>query len=171
MARLAKLRAMLASTPASTAPQLPSTAPPTQPASTASPAQPHPTAPQPAGHPPPTRPDTTEDSGVSPLTYVGFAVAGAGLVVGVVTGIVHLTETSSLEEECPDSVCPADKQADIDDAMTIGHVSTASLIVAGAGAILGIVGVAVSGSDEPAKSGLVLRPLVGPGFVGLGGEF
>ena len=120
---------------------------------------------------PPTQPDTGEQSGLSPVAIVGFAVAGAGVLVGTITGIVHLTETSALEDECPNSVCPPDRQEDIDDTATIGHVSTVSFIVAGAGAAMGIIAAVLSDSGEPEQSGSIVRPLVGPGFLGLEGRF
>ncbi len=110
-------------------------------------------------------------SGVSPVVYVGFGVGGAAAVLGTVTGIMSLSMVSDLEPDCPNDVCPREREDDVDTMKTLAHVSTASFIVAGAGAAAGLVALLGGDSDDDAESGLSVRPVVGPGAVGLRGEF
>ncbi len=119
-----------------------------------------------------------EPTGPSPLVYVGFGVAGAGLVLGTVTGIVSLSRTSSLQDECPNDLCRPEKQDDIDAARRIGHVSTASFVVAGLGAAVGLLAwlddddeAAAPSATEPAASALSVQPVLGVGLAGLKGTF
>jgi hypothetical protein len=114
--------------------------------------------------PPP--PSDGDGGGVSPLVPVGFSIAGAGLITGVVAGVVSMTQVSSAKDDhgCTD-VCPASEraalEADLDPARTTAWVSDIGFIVAGAGAALGVVGLVVtltdSGAPETGKVGNTLR--------------
>ncbi|RLB59007.1 MAG: hypothetical protein DRI90_15970 [Deltaproteobacteria bacterium] len=117
------------------------------------------------------QPDSTpaDSSGVSPLVYVGFAVAGVGAIVGGITGGISLSQASDLQDDCPENACAMDRGEDIDSMMALGHVSTASFIIAGVGAGVGLVALIVGGSDA-SETGSI-RPLVGPGFLGMKGSF
>ncbi len=122
----------------------------------------------------PTPPIDDEPAGVSPWVYVGFGVGAAGLLVGTITGIVTLTRSSSLEDECPEYQCPADKQSELDSAFTLAHVSTAGFVVGGVGVAVGVLALLVGGSSKPDdshQSGVSVQPLVGLGTVGLSGRF
>jgi hypothetical protein len=107
-----------------------------------------------------------DGSGISPLVWVGFGVAAAGVIVGAVTGGLALAREDELAEACPNKLCSEDQRDDFESGQTLAHVSTVSFAVAGAGAIVGIVALAIdlTRSDEV---GLVLAP----GAVALRGRF
>ena len=126
--------------------------------------------------PPPTTPspgapaasaDEGSSGGVSPLVYIGFPLAGAGLVVGSIAGIAAMGAASDLKDKCT-TMC---EQAEIDDANNVALVSTFGFVAAGVGTLLGVIGIFASSSDEEAAETSSLRPLVGPGLVGLRGRF
>jgi len=88
------------------------------------------------------------DTTLSPLVYVGIGVGGVGLIVGAVTGSVSLAKASEVKDQCfEERLCPRLVEATRDDAIAMAHVSTASFVVAGAGAVLGIVGLIVGGQQ------------------------
>ncbi len=137
-----------------------------------------PTAPDPVPGPgdetaPATTPeaDRAEIGGVSPLVYVGFGVAGAGLLVGAITGGLSMNQAADLKDRCPGDVCAPDIEGEVDTMMTLGHVSTASFIIAGIGAGVGLVGLLTGGSDEATETEGSVRPMLGPGFAGVTGTF
>jgi hypothetical protein len=121
------------------------------------------------------QPEEEDGPSVSPLVAVGFGTAGAALVVGLVTGIVSLVDGADLQERCPDDVCTRDKEAELDNGLTVAHVSTVSFVVSGVGAVVGVLGLILTdwnGEEEDLDAtGLVVRPLIGPGSIGLGGRF
>ena len=118
---------------------------------------------------PPDSSEPAESSGISPLVYVGFAVAGVGAIVGGITGGISLSQASDLKDDCPENACAMDRGEDIDSMMTLGHVSTVSFIVAGVGAGVAVVSLILGGS-EASETGSI-RPVLGPGFLGMGGSF
>jgi hypothetical protein len=121
-------------------------------------------------------PPGAEPAGLSPLVWIGFALGGAGLGVGAVTGIVSLVRTGDLKEQCQNGVCPAAAASDIDRAMLLANVSNVALGVGAIGVVLGIVGIAISG-DEASTGGdteaaaLELSPMLGPASLGMSGRF
>ncbi len=117
------------------------------PASTAAPAPESATSVGPS--PIPEQPPVARSHGFDTLTWVGIAVGGAGVIGGTLTGVMSLSKTSSLSNECPGYVCPPSAHGDHDSASTLATVSTVSFIVAGAGAALAIVSL-IAGHDEPA---------------------
>ncbi len=106
------------------------------------------------------------DGGVGGWTYAGFGVAGAGLVVGTVTGIVTLVAAGRMDR-CDDvnKVCPEDVH--VERAQTFGWISTISFAVMGAGLVVGGVGL---WSAKRSRSAGV-HPVVGLGHAGLEGAF
>lgn len=134
----------------------------------------------PPGVPPP--PPEEEDSGGSILTPIGaiaLGLGGASLVVGGITGVLAITEHSTLSDECnSDKECPEDMQGTLDDYRTFGDVSTVTFIVGGilaaGGVTLLIVG-ASSGGDEVGGRAepplLSLTPFVTPHGGGVWGTF
>jgi hypothetical protein len=74
------------------------------------------------------------------LTYVGFGVAGAGLVLGSVTGLMSLSKASSAKSSCIDNKCPPSTHDDIESSKSLATISTISFVVAGAGAVVGVIG-------------------------------
>lgn len=123
-----------------------------------------PTSPPPS----PEAPARSEPS-VHVLTYIGFGLAGAGLIVGAITGGLSLAKTGDLEEACPSKLCAATDEALHDEATTLSHVATVGFAVAGAGAILGVIGLfALSdGLFGDSDTALVLSP----GALSLRGTF
>ena len=91
------------------------------------------------------------------LVPIGFSIAGAGLVAGIVGGALSLSTVSSTKDEygCTDQ-CPRAAEAaieeDLESARTTAWVSNIGFAVAGAGAILGIVGVALTFTGGPETS-------------------
>jgi hypothetical protein len=109
---------------------------------------------------------------VSPLVWVGYGFTVVGAVAGAATGSAALAKSAALEADCPGEMCPGDEQATIDSMNLLSHVSTASFIVAGAGAVVGTIGVVLSvGGDGPRQEVARVAPILGPGFVGVRGQF
>lgn len=102
-----------------------------------------------------------------PLFLTGAVVAGLGLVVGTSTGVVSLDIASAVDARCDGTRCPADQRADAERATTLAHVSTASFVVAGAGAALALVALFVE--SPTTETGMVVT--VGPGSLSFGGSF
>jgi hypothetical protein len=75
-----------------------------------------------------------------PAAYVSWGLAGAATITGIVAGSIALSTRSSLDDICdPDKTCPEDEAAAIHRMQRAADISTASFVVAGAGAILGTV--------------------------------
>lgn len=107
---------------------------------------------------------------VSPLVYAGFSVAVTGLVAGAVTGGLALSRASDLQDACPDKVCTSDQRADYDEGVRFAHAATGCLIFGGVGAVVGVVGVVMSGRERTSAS----AQLVANGqsvMVGVEGHF
>lgn len=128
-------------------------------------AQPEP--PKPAESKPlPSPPETR----VSKLAYVGFAVAGAGLVVGSVTGLIALGRAHEFSTSCAEYnfQCPPWTRAKYDSSRRYGNVSTVSFIIGGAGLALGVYGL-LNRETVPSSPSVSLS--LGLGRVGLEGAF
>jgi hypothetical protein len=112
----------------------------------------------------------TDTSSRAPA-YVAFGVAGAGLIVGAVTGVMTLSAKSDLDDGCnPVSRCPPDQQDTLDRYRTMGTVSAVGFGVAAVGTGLGIALLLMNdGEERPAQSGVV--PFVGIGTIGAVGRF
>ena len=110
---------------------------------------------------------------LSPLVFAGFGTAALGVVVGGATGIGAFVVTGTVKSECPNHICPPSAQGDVDRSKALGTVATVSFIVAGAGAIAGLIGLAISKRRpvEPTPTSFVVRPTVGPGMLGVEGSF
>jgi hypothetical protein len=114
--------------------------------------------------------------GVSPLVYIGFGVGAAGIIAGAVTGAISLGQTSTLKDECgKGGACPRDLAGDIDSANTMANVSNISFAVGAAGAVVGVVGLFLSGGGEKAapkaEGHIRIAPAVWPGGAGVTGVF
>lgn len=131
-----------------------------------------------------TVPETSDEGATStgelawPVAYLGLAAAGVGVVVGAVTGGISLSIAGDVKEQCSDDACPTSTESDADRSLVLAHVSTASFVVAGVGAVLGAIGLGLAlaseedgtSADESAPTA-TLEPVVGVGFVGLRGSF
>lgn len=106
--------------------------------------------------------------------YIAFAVGGAGLIVGSITGALAFSKAS----DCPDKVCPT--QGDLDSAKSMATISTITFGVGIAGVAVGTVllltgnktseSVSATAHPRPAPK-LSLRPFIGVGSLGLTGSF
>jgi hypothetical protein len=126
--------------------------------------------PEKAAPPPAKPPEQPKSREMSPLTYAGFGVAGAGLVVGGVTGFMMFSKKSTLEDNCPDKKCGPDSHDDLDSAKTYATVSTVAFIVAGVGAGVGVVGLFLRPKEKEAAA-VRVEPFIGAGSTGLRGSF
>ena len=95
--------------------------------------------------------------------WVSLGVGGAGLITGVVSGVVMLSKKSDLEPRCPANRCPPSTHDDVDSFRRLRVVSTVGYVVGGVGVGLG----ALLWFTQPASSSsTALAPRVSP-FVGL----
>ncbi len=120
-----------------------------------------------------TEPSAPAASGHShALLFTGIAVAGAGVAVGTITGVMSLSKTSAIKQSCAGNVCPATSSDSLASAHTTATVSTIAFAVAGAGALVAIGSLLFAPSDPPAASaGLHVAPWIGVGSAGLHGSF
>lgn len=107
-------------------------------------------------------------SGVSTLAIVGFATAGVGIVVGAIAGGLTLSNSGDLADRCRGNACSESERSDLDSAYVTAHISTVSFAVAGAGAVVGIVGLLGGAAEAPAEA---LQILPGPGGLLVRGTF
>lgn len=126
---------------------------------------------------PPEKPPEPIAKSTSSLVYVGFALAGVGIVVGSVTGIMAMSKTSAAKESCDGTRCPPSTHDDLSSARTMATVSTISFAAAAVGLGVGIYGLIASkgGAEDPPKAALGpfrrLEPSVGFGTIALTGVF
>jgi len=111
------------------------------------------------------------------LVYGGFGLGAVGLGVGVVTGLLSFSKVSDVKKDCPNDVCPASRQGDLDSAKSLGTISTIAFIAGGVGVGAGIVGLVLQSkqsNSEPSpgpSAKLTISPDVGPTWMGLHGSF
>lgn len=109
----------------------------------------------------------------SPLTFIGFAGASAGLALTVSAAYVFVTATSDLDEKCGVRFCPATNESEIRrrDAWglitLVGGLSTVGFLAAG------IIGVSNPKKETVVVGGTApsVRPTIGLGSLGLQGTF
>lgn len=109
----------------------------------------------------------------SPLLWVGVGVAVVGAAAGTVTGLVSMGKTSDVESGCgANNRCPPSTHDALDGARMFATISTVSFVVAGAGAGVAVVALAMGRrpSSEQTASPRV-TPWVGAGGAGLVGSF
>ncbi len=106
-----------------------------------------------------------------PMAWIGYAVAGTGVLVGSITGAVSLAAAAEAKEFCDGNDCTALDQSVVDRSLLTAHISTASFVIAGVAAAVGTVAVIISlDADEepgatpsaelqlgPAHAGVLLR--------------
>jgi hypothetical protein len=81
-----------------------------------------------------------------PLVYAGIGVAGAGVVVGSITGGLSLSDTATLQASCqPDTgECGLDQLTVLNRAHALANASTAGFVAAGVGAAVAIPALVLS---------------------------
>jgi hypothetical protein len=101
-----------------------------------------------------------DDTTAVALMAAGFGVAGAGVLIGSITGILATDQASEIAQSCPAGQCPPATHDDLDAATTLGNVSTAMFVVGAAGAVVGTIGLALLlSTDEPEEAtAIVLTP-------------
>jgi hypothetical protein len=118
--------------------------------------------------------DAPEPAKSSKGSYVpailAFGVAGAGAVVGGITGAMTFAKQSDLAKVCPNKTCGPAQYGDVDSANTLGLVSTISFIAAGSSAVLGVVLLIVGKpKSEPKPENTAIW--LGLGSAGIRGTF
>lgn len=118
--------------------------------------------------PPPPAPAVEEPTSVPTLAWIGFGVAGVGLIAGGVTGAMSFSAASSVRDRCVDGRCPPSTHDDLDKGKALGTISTVSFVLAGVGAAVGVYAL-ISRPKSPEKPAVSLY--LGPGSAGLVGSF
>lgn len=104
----------------------------------------------------------------SPLVYIGFGTAIAGVAVGTITGVMAFGKAGTAKDECPNTNdCSVTGKDAVDSGRTLGTISTIGFVVAGVGAAVGVYGL-VWGKP---KSSASVAVSVGPMGGGLRGTF
>ena len=109
-------------------------------------------------------------------SYIGFGVAGVGLIAGTIFIVSANGNESDADDICnlPGGECPDTRRAEVeqldDDAASNRSLATVSFIVGGVGLAAGGVLLGLSFSDS-SDSAAGVRPWVGLGTVGLNGRF
>jgi hypothetical protein len=85
------------------------------------------------------------------LVLGGFGLAGAGLLAGSISGVLSLSKTADIKASsgCAGTVCGPAEYGDIRSARSLATVSTASFVVAGAGVVIGILGLLAGTPSSP----------------------
>jgi len=106
----------------------------------------------------------------NPLVWVGFSVAGAGAVVGSITGILAFSKHADIVSRCENNRCPPDTHADIESGERMGNISTLSFVIAGVGAGVGVYGL-LNPPSADAKAEPTVGLWLGPSSAGVRGAF
>lgn len=116
------------------------------------------------------------------LMFGGFGVAVVGIGVGAVTGLMSMSKVDEIKQDCVGDKCLASRAGDIDDAKSLGNISTIAFAAGGVGAAVGIIGLIMSSGSSEAKPtpgvshgtpthARLVRPVLSPSYVGLSGSF
>lgn len=102
--------------------------------------------------------------------WIGYGVAGAGAIVGAITGGVSASMVSDIRDRCAGDLCPKSTEPDRETANDLANASNVSLAIGGAGAILGVVGTILWATAKPAAAPAAALRL-GPTGITLAGTF
>ncbi len=116
--------------------------------------------------PPPPPPPKAQRNG---LATAGFVVGGVGIAVGSLTGLLALSKKSDLDSQCPQKICPATANDDLDSAKSWATFSTVAFVAGGIGAAVGLIALVAGRSSDAPREGAAL--FIGPGSVGVHGAF
>jgi hypothetical protein len=108
------------------------------------------------------------------IMWGGFAVGVVGVAVGASAGVLAVVDKNkAFGKGCVGNVCPTTAHDDLQSARTAADVSTVGLVVGGIGVAVGVVALLLSRPSEtpPPAAGLRIVPTLGPGAVGVRGEF
>jgi hypothetical protein len=135
------------------------------------------TTPEPAASVAPPGPPTTSHA-PSTVTWIGVGLAGAGVIIGSITGVMAISKGGGLAGECANHVCGPAGHSDLSSAYAAATVSDAAFAVAGVGGVLAAVSLVVghqssteTPAEPPAASGPAAHLWLGFGAGGLRGTF
>lgn len=115
-----------------------------------------------------------------PVTIGAFALGGAGIVVGSVTGILAMTKHDQLATDCFERKCGPNEKGTLSNYRTLGMVSTIGFVAGGVATAAGVVLVLVrpqvlvkqeSPPADAARNDFTWSPFVGVGSAGVEGTF
>jgi len=102
--------------------------------------------------------------------WLTLAGAGAGLVVGSVTGVMAIATRAPVAPNCPGDVCDPKYTHEVNRLSTLRTVSTVAFATGGVGlAAAGVLWLTAPRAEQPARA--YVRPRVGLGQVSLEGAF
>ncbi len=117
--------------------------------------------------------EVTEEGILWPA-IVAHGVGAFGLALGVITGVMATSEADDIKSRCADNHCLPEDEAQGDEAEVLAGLSTVGFVLAGAGAVAGVV-LTVWRLSDPSGSGRDGGPSavvkLAPGYVGLTGTF
>lgn len=94
------------------------------------------------------------NGGTSPLVWIGFGTAIAGVTIGSISGLLAIERGANARDACPANRCPEPADLDrVEGGRTLGWISTVSFAVAGVGALVGIYGLV---SVKAAPNGIAM---------------
>jgi hypothetical protein len=131
-----------------------------------------PAPPPPASEPAPATP-ASSGSWRKTAGYVGWGIGGAGIIEGIITGVLAVSKHGDLATACKNGVCPGTEGSTVSSYETLGALSTVGFIVGGVFAAGGTVLVltAPKSAASPSSTGLHVVPYLGPGSAGAVGTF
>lgn len=100
------------------------------------------------------------------LVYGGFGLAATGVVVGSVTGLLAFSKAGDVKPQCENNVCDPAVASDLDSTKTMAMVSNIGFAAAAAGAVLGVIGLALPKTRSTTSAIVVL-----PAGAGVRGTF
>ena len=112
---------------------------------------------------PPPPPAPVEETTTWPQ-WVGFTLAGAGVVTGTVAGVLSLNRTRAAKEHCNGNVCESGARNDLDTAMKLANVSNIGFAVAVLGTGIGVTGLLLS-SGTPKSTDTSVNVSAAPGVA------
>jgi hypothetical protein len=124
--------------------------------------------------------DTGPDGpGLGAVRIAGMAIAGlgvVGVVVFAVTASSAKSEFDELVDLCMDTNCPDSEAERVADGRKLTTMANVSLAVGSVALLVGTAMIIFGGpgdeDESPDETGdLELTPLIGPGYIGLGGAF
>ncbi len=108
-----------------------------------------------------------QETGTSPLVWVGLGVLGVGAAVGTTTGLMAFGVKDDVASRCDGTRCPRYALDDVPRGETLGTISTVSFVVAGAGAAVLVYGLVNPTRLTSKTTGVHVQPSVG----GIAGTF
>ena len=117
----------------------------------------------------PVHPASAQRQHVPTAIWLTLAGAGAGIVVGTVTGVMAMNERAPVAPKCPGDVCDPKYTREVERLNTLRYVSTGAFAVGGVA--LGAAGAwwLFAPPERPAQA--YVRPRIGLGHVRLEGAF